>query len=85
MLACRAFKDSPLRDWAAEQHRILVTHELKTIPKHAYERVKSGQPVPGVVAFPDSLPIGQAIEELALLVECCQPAELENLVIFLPI
>jgi len=46
---------------------------------------KAGQPMPGVVAVPDSLPIGQVIEELAVLVECSRPGELENLVFYLPI
>ena len=71
--------------WTAGHDRILVTHDLKTIPKFAYERVRAGQPMPGVIAVPDSLPIGQAIEELAVLIECSQPGELANLVIYLPI
>lgn len=70
---------------AAETRRIVVTHDLRTLPKHAYERVRAGRPMPGVVAVPDTMPIGQAIEELALIVECAQPADLENLVLFLPL
>ena len=27
--------DPPLLAWAAAQHRILVTHDVNTIPKHA--------------------------------------------------
>jgi|SRR5438876_8884803 len=53
-------KDPALLAWAAEQNRILVTHDLKTIPKHAYERVEKGAPMPGVIAVPDTLAIGQA-------------------------
>lgn len=81
----KGVQDPPLLSWAADQNRILVTHDLRTIPKHAYERVKSGQFMPGVIAVPDSLPIGQVIEELTLLTECSQPHELENLVFYLPI
>lgn len=81
----KGVQDPPVLGWAAEQRRILVTHDLKTIPKFAYERVRNGHPMPGVVAVPDSLPIGQAIEELAVLVECSQPGEFENLVFYLPI
>jgi len=72
----KGVEDTPLLAWAAEQKRVLVTHDLKTIPKHAYARVKTRQPMPGVIAVPDDLPIGQAIEELAVLVECCEPGEL---------
>jgi len=78
-------EDTPLLAWAAAQNRVVVTHDLKTIPKYAYERVKTGQAMPGVIAVPDSIPIGQAIEELALVVECCQPSEIENLVMYLPL
>jgi len=78
-------EDSPLLARAAAQNRIVITHDLKTMPKYAYERVRSGQPMPGMVAVPDSLPIGQAIEDLALIIECCQPAEIENLVLYLPL
>jgi hypothetical protein len=70
---------------AAADGRVLVTHDVKTIPKHAYERVKAGQPMPGVIAVPDTMPIGAAIEDLVLVVECCQPAELDTRVFYLPL
>jgi hypothetical protein len=41
--------------------------------------------MPGIVAIPDSLPIGQAIEELALIVQCAQPTDLQDLVLYLPL
>lgn len=71
--------------WAAEQRRILLTHDLKTIPKHAYDRARASQIMPGVIAVPDDLPIGQAIEDLSLIAECAQPTELENIVLYLPL
>ncbi len=70
---------------AADQGRILVTHDVNTIPKHAYERVIGGFSMPGVIAVPDDLSIGQAISDLGLLVECCQPSELVNMVLWLPL
>ena len=83
--ALQGAKDPPLLAWAAEQRRILVTHDLKTIPKHAYERVEAGEAMPGVIAVPDSFAIGQAIEELAILIDCSEQQEWENLVIYLPL
>jgi hypothetical protein len=41
--------------------------------------------MPGVIAVPDSLAIGQAIEELITLIACSEPQEWENLVIYLPL
>jgi len=78
-------KDPPLLAWVAEQNRILVTHDLKTIPKHAYERVEKGISMPGVIAVPDTLPLGQVIEELVTISECSEQHEWENLVIYLPL
>ncbi len=78
-------KDPPLLAWAAELQRILVTHDLKTIPKYAYERIEAEVGMPGVIAVPDSLAIGQAIEELATLIDCSEQYEWENQVIYLPL
>ncbi len=77
--------DPQLLAAAAEQRRILVTHDVNTVPKHAYERVAGGLTMPGVIAVPDDLGIGQAISDLGLLVECCQPSELEHRVLYLPL
>jgi predicted nuclease of predicted toxin-antitoxin system len=54
-------EDSSLLVWAAEQDRILVTHDIKTIPKYAYERVVAGQSMPGVIVVPEAFDIGEAI------------------------
>ena len=71
--------------WAAENGRMLVTHDLKTIPRYAYERVVAGEAMPGVIALSDSLPIGEAIEELATITECSEPDEWVNQVVNLPL
>jgi uncharacterized protein DUF5615 len=81
----RGASDLSLLSWAAEHQRILVTHELKTIPKLAYGRVRAGEPMGGVIAIPTSLGIGKSIEELAAIVECCEQADLQNLVTYLPL
>jgi len=77
--------DPAVLELAARENRLLVTHDLRTIPKHAYERVKAGLAMPGVIAVPDDLPIGRAIEDLALLVECAAPSELQSLVVYMPL
>lgn len=81
----RGAKDPQLLARAVEQNRILITHDLKTIPKFVYERVMANLPTPGVIAVPDSLPPGQAIEELVILIACSKPDEFVNLVRYLPL
>ena len=77
--------DPLLLAWAAEHQRILVTHDVNTIPKYAYERIRAGQLMPGVFVIPEDLAVGVAIAELARLVECCGSDELANQVKYLPI
>lgn len=81
----RGTQDSVVLNWAAQQDRVLVTHDAKTIPKFAHDRVRANQPMPGVILVPGRLPIGPVIEELATLIECCEPADLENLILYLPL
>ncbi len=62
--------DPTILKWAAEQGRILVTHEVQTVTRFAYERVEAGLPMPGVIEVISSAPIGPLVEKLALVVEC---------------
>jgi hypothetical protein len=81
----RGVDDPSLLAWAADQRRILVTHDLKTIPKHAYHRVRAGRVMPGVIAVPDTLPIGKAVDDLVLIAECGQTEDFDRLVAYLPL
>jgi hypothetical protein len=83
--AMQGLQDPPLLREAAILHRVLVTHDCKTVPRHAYERVAAGEPMPGIIAVPDTLPIGQAIEHLHIVVECSEEYELANQVLYLPL
>jgi len=40
--------DPTLLQWAADEGRIVLTHDVSTMTKYAYERVEAGQPMPGV-------------------------------------
>jgi len=80
-----AAPDPQVLAWCAEQALLLVTHDVSTIPKHAFQRVKAGQPMPGVVIVPDSMEIGAAISDLELVVECATADELQNVVLYLPL
>jgi hypothetical protein len=77
--------DPVILAWAAEQQRVLVTHDVNTIPTHAYERVSANLPMPGVVIVPEDMGIGVAIEELAVVIECADPDDLDSQVLYLPL
>ena len=70
---------------AAEEGRLLLTHDVTTVTRFAYERVRAGLPMPGVVEVSQDLSIGQAIEEVLTLAECSTEGEWEGQVIYLPL
>lgn len=78
-------KDDPtVLEWAAQEGRILLTHDVTTITRYAYDRVKEGQLMPGVIEISTDAPIGRVIEDVLVLVECSQDGELEGHVQYLP-
>ncbi|MGE5340670.1 MAG: DUF5615 family PIN-like protein [Candidatus Omnitrophota bacterium] len=77
--------DPTVLEWAADEGRLLLTHDVATITAYAYERIKSGQRMPGVLEVSTSLPIGKVIEDILLLVDLSFENEWEGKIIFLPL
>ena len=75
--------DPSLLQWAADQGRIIVTHDISTKAKHAFDRIAAGQPMPGLFEVRSVAPVGQAIDDLILLAECSLEGEWEGQVRFL--
>jgi predicted nuclease of predicted toxin-antitoxin system len=61
--------DPTVLEWAAQRKRVLLTHDVQTITKYAYERLVEGLPMPGVIEVRQDAPIGQVIEDILLLSE----------------
>ena len=77
--------DPEVLAWAAQNGRVLITHDTRTMKGYAYARVAAAEPMPGVVEVPDSMPIGEAIEELALVVQLTERDEIRDRVLRLPL
>jgi hypothetical protein len=77
--------DPEVLEWAAREGRVLFTHDVSTMTRHAYDRVRAGLPMPGVFEIPQSLPVGQAIEELLLIAESSLEGEWADQVRYLPL
>ncbi len=77
--------DPTVLEWAAEQGRVIFTHDASTMTHHAYERVRNGQPMPGVFEVDRGVPIAQAIEDILLLAVCSLEREWEGQVRYLPL
>lgn len=80
-----AAKDAAVLEWAAQEGRVVLTHDVSTMTAHAAARVSGGLPMPGVFAVSQSLAIGKAIEEILLLAECSLAGEWEGQVRYLPL
>jgi hypothetical protein len=77
--------DQRVLEWAAQQGRILLTHDVSTITKYAYERIEAGQEMPGVFEVSRTTPIGSVIEDIILLLECSLEGEWAGQIIYLPL
>jgi hypothetical protein len=60
------------------ENRVVLTHDVSTMAPFAYERVRRGDPMPGVFVVEQELPIGQAIGDLLILAECSESGEWEG-------
>jgi hypothetical protein len=77
--------DPTVLEWAAQEGRVLLTHDVSTVTRYAYDRVRAGQPMPGVFEVSRDVPIGRAIEDILLLVEYSLDGEWEGQVRYLPL
>jgi hypothetical protein len=75
--------DSAILAWAADHGRVLLTHDVSTISDPAYERVRSGQRMPGVLVVSESMAIGAAIRGILLALERMPDSAWEGLVHYL--
>ena len=63
---------------AAEQKRILVTHDFQTMPRHLADYLATGATSPGVLLVKQRTPIRQAIEGLILAWAASEPQDWQN-------
>lgn len=77
--------DRVILEWAAQQGRILLTHDVETMTRYAYERIQAGLTMPGVFEISRNVSVGRAIEELLLLAEGSLEGEWEGQVQYLPL
>ena len=79
------YPDPYVLGWAANENRILLTHDAATITKYAYERVAGGSFMPGVFEVDITAPIGAVIEDILLIIELSTENEWENRIGYIPL
>ena len=78
-------EDPEVLEWAARENRILLSHDVATITKYAYDRIEAGLPMPGVFEVGHAVPVSVAIDDVLLVAELSLENEWENQVIYLPL
>jgi hypothetical protein len=78
-------KDPEVLALAGERQRVLVSHDVGTMPAHFREFRKGGKHSAGVFLVPQSLDIGIVIDELLLVWLASEASEWENRLEWLPL
>ena len=72
--------------WAAVENRVLITNDRNTMVGIARQRVKTGEPMPGLIVTTNKQSIGSAIEDILLVAECLSDEDMRHEAIqFLPL
>lgn len=75
--------DRTILEFAASDSRVVLSHDVTTMVRFAYERILSGAPFAGLVLVKAEADIGEAIEGLSLLCLCSGDDELQGQVHYL--
>lgn len=81
----RQADDREVLEWAAQEERIIVTHDVSTLADYAFARMAAGLSMPGVIEIPETVPRSVIIAELILIAGASQPHEWDNRVVYLPL
>lgn len=77
--------DPVVLEWAADERRVLFTHDVSTITRYAYDRVRSGKSMPGVFEVSRNVALRAAIEDILLIAQGSMEGEWEGQVRYLPL
>ncbi len=79
-------KDDPaILQWAADEKRILLTHDVTTITKYAYQRISKDQYMAGEFEIHSDQPIKTIVDEIILINDCSLEDEWVGQVRYLPL
>lgn len=79
----RGADDPAVLEWAAAEGRVLLTHDVATMTRYAYERVQAGRPMSGIFEISHEVPLARAIQDILLVAECSLDGEWEGQVRYL--
>ena len=78
-------QDPDILEWAAQQDRVVLSHDVNTMRSDAYDRVIAGLPMPELFLVVKGRPLEQVAQDIVLLAVSSIEGEWENQVKFLPL
>lgn len=78
-------EDPVVLEWAANEERVLLTHDVATITRYAYERLANNLTLAGVIEIHANAPIGRVIEDLFMILECGVAEDFDGQIYYLPL
>ena len=81
----RGCDDATVLQWAASAARVLLTHDVSTMTRHALNRIRSNLAMPGIIAIPQRIAIGNVLDDLLLIATCSDPQDLSGRILYLPL
>jgi hypothetical protein len=77
--------DDQLLAWLANENRILLTHDVQTMPRFVYERVTNNEAVVGVIAVHQNTPISVAVDEFEIMIGAGVLEDFQDQVKYIPV
>jgi len=77
--------DPDILEWATQNRRVLLTHDIAAMTKYTNERFANKLTVAGVIFIRDTLPVADVIEDLLTIDEASDVDDWINTVEYLPL
>jgi uncharacterized protein DUF5615 len=77
--------DPTILAWAAREERVVVTHDVSTMTRYAYQRVAAGERMRGVVEVAVGARLGLVLDDLLLFAMASSETEWEGQVLYVPL
>lgn len=77
--------DPTVLEWAARERRLVVTHDVSTMTRFAYERIAARKSMPGLIEVVVGAQVGVVVDDLLLLAEASDEGEWEGQILYLPL
>lgn len=71
--------------WAAQEGRVVFTHDVSTMIDAAYQRTREGLPMPGVVAVRRLAPLAACIADVVFMAQAGTPLDFQDQVRYIPL